>query len=182
MRSNAVGGIGSFEEMLGASDRPCWLLDVDGVLNAGQPCWSNAQQRLVSSRAAGVLRLTWSPPLLDRIRAVAESGLVDLVWATTWCPEGEILEDLWNLPTLTRAWTAELYGPAAAEAKAAAATEVTLAGRPLIWTDDELAEDLAEPDRLEIRPRSRCGLAPGDLEAIERFVARHARSGGGRAG
>ncbi|THV26687.1 hypothetical protein E9998_16970 [Glycomyces paridis] len=124
------------------------------------------------STAAGPLRLTWSPPLLDRIRALIAAGAVDVVWATTWCPDVALLERLWDFPPLARAWTADLYGSAAAGAKYGAATEVELAGRPLVWTDDEFADDLSDPDRLEIRPRALHGLSPRDLDAVESFIAR----------
>ena len=158
-----------------------WLLDVDGVVNATRPGWGGPPRKShvwsESDRYSYIIR--WAPPLIDRIRALHESGRVTVRWCTTWCPDAHRLEHLWRLPPLARAITADPMprGPACGALKLAAARAVLAEGRRLIWTDDEvlpkpgpLRDELTRDGRaLLIAPKPKCGLQPGDLDRIEEF-------------
>ncbi len=167
---------------------PIWLLDVDGVLNADRPGWSAAPRSrkltvpYVEPRTGfttfQTFRLRWAPMLITRIKQLHAAGRAELRWCTTWCPEADQLERLWGFPPLARAWTEDLYGFRAVEAKRAAAREVLAAGRRLIWTDDdafprtgELVDELTAGGRaLLIKPDGRRGLQPADMDDIETFT------------
>jgi hypothetical protein len=163
-------------------ERPVWLLDVDGVVNTTSPGWGAAPGgSLVWSGADNMsYLLCWAPLLVDRIRALHTGGKVEVRWCTTWCPEAERLEKLWQLPELARALDAEPMprGPECWPLKLAAARDVLAEGRRLIWTDDE-ALPPPGPDRDEltadgrallIAPRANRGLQPAELELIEKFA------------
>ncbi|MER7893736.1 hypothetical protein ABTX15_28365 [Micromonospora sp. NPDC094482] len=163
--------------------RPVWLLDVDGVVNATRPGWGGPPRKSQvwsdTDRVSYVVR--WALALVDRIRALQESGGVDIRWCSTWCPDAHRLEYLWRLPPLARAITADPIprGPACWPLKLAAARAVLAEGRRLVWTDDEalpppgrLRDELtAGGQALLIEPRSKRGLQPEDLDRIEAFVA-----------
>jgi hypothetical protein len=163
-------------------EKPVWLLDVDGVLNATTPGWGAAPGgSLVWSGADNMsYLLCWAPLLIDRIRALHVAGTVEVRWCTTWCPEAERLEKLWQLPPLARSLSADPMprGAACWPLKLAAAWDVLDEGRRLIWTDDEALPEPG-PDRDEltadgrallIAPRASCGLQPADLDLIEKFA------------
>jgi hypothetical protein len=160
-------------------DRPIWLLDVDGVINATRPGWS-APPRTAWVYADGERwRMRWAPAMLDRLRQLHAGGAVEVRWSTTWCAWADQLERIWNLPALARAFTAPLTGREAADAKLAVARAVLADGRRLIWTDDTevprlgpLYDELANGGRgLLIAPAPRYGLQRDHLDAIEAFTA-----------
>lgn len=161
-----------------AVQKPVWLLDVDGVLNASRPGWS-AAPRIRSAYSAGFeYRIRWAPALLSRIRALQADGRVDIRWCTTWCADAAQLEQMFELPVLARAWAGRLLGEEAAVAKLAAARQVLAEGRWLIWTDDTevpvhgpVWEELTATGRaLLIRPKASLGLQSRDLDAIDAFI------------
>lgn len=164
-----------------AQTRPVWLLDVDGVINVNRPGdWGGKLATGQASDGRRTYTLRWAPALIDRIRALATSGLVDIRWCTTWCPWAEQLEALWDLPKLDRAWTEDINGQAAATAKLEAAERVIASGGPLIWTDDTETpgwgplydEWTADGRALLIQPSGWYGLRPADMDAIEGFVSK----------
>ncbi|MEN3305778.1 MAG: hypothetical protein V7603_1980 [Micromonosporaceae bacterium] len=176
---------------------PVWLLDVDGVLNAARPGWGAAPRRAVAFSGGMNWPIRWAPALLNRIRALHASGMVEIRWCTTWCPDAENLERLFRLPALPRALDMNPV-PRGAEGQAlklAAAKRVLEdEGRYLVWTDDDavpaswlLREELAADGRaLLISPPPRRGLQPPDMDAIEEFARAHQptldmRSSGRRA-
>ena len=83
-------------------DKPLVLLDIDGVLNAYEhayaddetPSWDDYQKKYVELPDDMVklfgyhhgtgYNITWSPTLTNRIRRLAESDDVDVVWLTSW--------------------------------------------------------------------------------------------------
>lgn len=170
---------------MASTDRPVWLLDVDGVLNANRPGWGAAPQSAMAYADTTGWRIRWAPKLLARIRALHASGTVEIRWATTWCPWAGQLERLFRLPDLGRAFTDPLFGDAASLAKRAAAFAVLEGGRPLIWTDDDEVPTGGALHRkltgagpaLLIRPDARRGLQPDDMDAVELFVQEHSRTG-----
>lgn len=159
---------------------PVWLLDVDGVLNARKPGWGAAPRRFdVTDQWGMTWTLRWAPALITRIARIHAEGRIEIVWCTTWCPSTHLLESLWHLPQLRRAWTEDLHGYAAVEAKRAAARAVLADGGRLIWTDDDafpkrgpfVQELTADGRALLIKPDDRFGLQPADLDDIEAFAA-----------
>ncbi|MEH1011707.1 hypothetical protein V6U90_01065 [Micromonospora sp. CPCC 206060] len=163
-------------------DLPVWLLDVDGVVNAARPGWDGPPRSGVawSDTDRYEYRLRWAPALVERIRALHRSGLLEVRWCSTWCPDATALERLWQLPPLDRALTASPVPPGAHSwpLKLAAAHQVLATGRRLVWTDDD-AIPTAEPvldaavnagRALLIRPSPRRGLQPEDLAAVETFA------------
>lgn len=159
---------------------PVLLLDVDGVVNAMQPGWGGTPRKAGAWSASDSYEYTirWAPALVDRIRDLHKAGTVEVRWCTTWCADADVLERLWRLPPLERAFTDPIKGRAASMAKLAAARQVLDDGRRLIWTDDvevptsgDLFDELTKSGRaLLIRPSGRRGLQPDDLDAIEAFA------------
>ncbi|MFI6228549.1 hypothetical protein ACIBCR_14710 [Micromonospora echinospora] len=159
---------------------PIWLLDVDGVVNATKPGWGGPPHKhgLWSTVDQYEYTLRWAPALVDRIHDLHVNGTVEVVWCTTWCAEADLLERMWSLPALRRAFTEPLRGAEASTAKLAAARNVLADGRRLIWTDDlevprsgPLYDELTAGGRgLLIRPTSSRGLQRSDLNAIEIFA------------
>lgn len=169
------------------NNRPVWLLDVDGVINAPDPGWGAAPHS-DHVYPGGPRHMCWAPALITRIRALHDSGRVDIRWCSTWCSDADRLEALFGLPRLDRAWYDRLTSTAAAAAKLAAARDILDRDRPLIWTDDTevpasgpVHDELTRRGRtLLIAPSPRHGLQPDHLDAIEAFVASAARTGTAR--
>jgi hypothetical protein len=167
------------------SDKPVWLLDVDGVLNASRPGWGAAPRKQMAYADGDAWPMRYAPALIDRIRGLVAADVLEVRWCTTWCAWADQLERIWRLPPLGRAFTEPLNGSAASLAKLAAARQVLAAGRRLIWTDDaevpgpgELYDELAADGRaLLIRPAGSRGLQPEHLDEIEAFCAPEIGSG-----
>ncbi len=180
---------GSGQPPQGAGDqRPVWLLDVDGVLNARKPGWgaAPAKRQVWSSHIRREFTVHYAPALMRRIRDLHRSGQVEIRWCTTWCGDTTTLEKAFILPEFGAAWTDYCNGSAAAAAKLAAALAVLGEGRRLVWTDDtevpleswDLYRELtADGQALLIRPDERVGLQPTDLDAIEQFIGSVSHSG-----
>lgn len=155
-----------------------WLLDVDGVLNASKPGWSAAPRKGTAFAGMDGFTIRWAPALIARIKQIRATGLVDIVWCTTWCPWADQIERLFGLPELERAWVDELRGWYAREAKRAAAHDVLEQGNRLVWTDDEAfpydGSSFPADRALLIAPRPNRGLQPDDLNLIEAFVKNEA--------
>lgn len=160
--------------------RPVWLLDVDGVLNIDEPSWGAELTEGYARDDDRGYEMRWVAPAIDRVRALAKAGTVDIRWCTTWCAWAEELEQLWDLPQLGRAFLDKVNGRVAMLAKQAAARQVRQGGRRLIWTDDDvtpvagrLFEELtAGRQALLIQPDFRIGLQPEHFDLIEAFVSR----------
>jgi hypothetical protein len=161
------------------TDRPVWLLDVDGVLNAAKAGWG-AVPRSGHATSCGIeFRIRWSDDCVERIRQLHDGGRVEVRWATTWVGETTRIQELLALPHFDDAFTKDdmrrLGGSTAA--KRHAALDVVQSGRRLIWTDDDaipargalLRTVLEEAGGLLIAPRSSRGLRPGDLARIEGY-------------
>ncbi|MET7420358.1 hypothetical protein [Dactylosporangium sp. NPDC005555] len=117
--------------------------------------------------------IRWAPALISRIRGLSAAGLVEVRWCSTWCPDADVLERLFDLPAFGRALPAGVEVTDAL--KFAAARRVLASGRRLVWTDDTAvpATRLTAGGRaLLIRPHPRRGLRPRDLTRIEAFALR----------
>jgi hypothetical protein len=160
-------------------NRPVWLLDVDGVLNATRPGWSAAPRNGTAYGGGHPYRLRWAPALISRIRALHHTESVTLRWCSTWCADADQIERLFALPRLERAWTDPVSHSAAPAAKLAAARAVLDQGSRLIWTDDDAVptsgpvhDELAATGRaLLIAPIPHRGLQPAHLDVIEAFAS-----------
>jgi hypothetical protein len=164
------------------SEVPVWLLDVDGVVNAYRGGWF-AKPTMVGVYSFADryhYRIRYEPRLVDAIRRLHVDGLAEVTWCTTWCSEAGLLEDVFGLPVLPRAFEERVTGDAASEAKVAAARKVIADGRRLVWTDDveidrhaaECRPWAADGRALPIAPNPSRGLRPAHLRRIERFLAR----------
>src|SRR5690348_1430944 len=177
--------------------KPVWLLDVDGVINAlargpvdgswPAQCWL---QRVVTADIpdAGRMELPIfaAQPVLDFVTRAVASGSVDVVWHSTW--RAAAVTDLaptLNLPaipiSIAPEWTER---PGRLWWKLPAAQRVVESGRPLVWTDDDIAalpEQVADldsrPDTLLISPDPSIGLSAAHLDAIAEFVGLDAGQG-----
>lgn len=165
---------------MATEERPVWLLDVDGVINANRAGWSRAPRRADVYDGYRMWRLHWEPRVIDFIRTTADAGTVEVTWCSTWVPHARELERLWNLPELAVAWTdPSIVDEAVGPAKHEAVRRVLAEGRRLIWTDDvqvplprtELHEELTAGGRaLLIRPATSRGLRLEHVEQIAKWI------------
>lgn len=169
---------------------PLWLLDVDGVLNAlsarpGRATWPDWEWG-----TAAVHGVDWpirfAPAVSAYVTAVHADDRADVRWLTTWGSgaNGELAR-LLGLPQLAVAGEPpEAGGLADAEGvgrwwKADVVRTLVLAdpGRPLLWTDDDLAHEPrvthwvgAHAARsLCLAPDPVTGLSPSDLARVDAF-------------
>ena len=172
--------------MAPTSDVPILLLDVDGVLNA-------ARADLPAGWERGTFNgyvLTWDPTITARLRALHESGRVEIQWLTTWTTDADrLLAEPMGLPrglvTHARADSAPIgfsgvFGGRSSWWKLAAAQAVAESepDRRIIWVDDDLAMQAADtgdwlaanPHVLVIAPELFVGLTHEQLDAIEAWL------------
>lgn len=160
------------------TDVPVWLLDVDGVLNCTRPNWGERPWEAVVHVDGVPYKLRWSRKLIKRMLALYDAGKVEIRWCTTWCPIAELVEKPMRLPAFQRAFLSCLPGRKWDDVKLEAARDVLAAGRRLVWTDDtsiptgdsDLDAAAQAGQALLISPKSRTGLTPDQMDAIERFV------------
>jgi hypothetical protein len=166
---------------------PVLLLDVDGVLNAVRLDLPEGWRRGTFNGYV----LSWNPTVVARLRALHESGQVELQWLTTWTSMAdELLAEPLGLPrglrthsrddVLPTGFAGELRG-LSGWWKLAAAQAVTEAepGRRIVWIDDDLpdqAEDtsewLAANERvLVVSPDFTTGLTHAELDRVEAWLA-----------
>lgn len=178
-------------------DRPLWLLDIDGVVNALATApvpeiWPEHDwvQRLVITeipdRGRMTLPILAARPVLDFVADVHRRGRVEIRWHSTWRTAAvTAFAPALGLPStipisVAPEWTDR---PVLQWWKLGAAERAVAAGRTLIWTDDDLrvytdeAERLASPGNLLIAPHGDTGLTPDDLHRIATFLRRHDQDG-----
>jgi hypothetical protein len=150
-----------------------WLLDVDGVINANKAGWSAAPRSAWAYSYNGSWKMRWAPQLIERIWKIHNTGLVNIVWATTWCGYTDQLERIFRLPALNSA----LRSPMSIADKQYWAERVVDDGCNLIWTDDEaipfegeLHDKLTSHKSLLIAPKPNRGLRPEHLDLIDSYV------------
>lgn len=150
-----------------------WLLDVDGVLNASKAGWSAAPKTGYAYANGESWKMRWSPALMARIHNVHNTGLVEILWATTWVGHTDQLERLFRLPAFNSARPQSMSTPY----KRMAAEDVVDSGRKLIWTDDEAIPSagavhfkLVAHSSLLIAPKPNKGLRSEHLDEIDKFV------------
>ena len=158
---------------------PIALVDVDGVINTFRPSWG---ADLTRANVAG-LPIRYAPALIDRIRDLHQTGLVDIRWSTTWCglpTQLAALNDLFGF-TFPAAFGNRPMSKTWGDMKLDAALDVLAAGRRLVWADDEeaaaarrlcpaIAAAEADGRALLVAPESEYGLQPDDIDRIEAFL------------
>lgn len=178
--------------------RPVWLLDIDGVVNALAPRvppdrsdrWSDGvwREHVVHTDVAGrgrvALSILVAEPVLRFVTAVHESGAAEIRWHSTWGDAAiTALAPALGLPAFELSEAPEWAAQAAMWWKIPAARHVAESGRRLVWTDDQLAlyrddplcaDELAALERwdgaLLIAPQPRTGLVAADLDRIAAFL------------
>ena len=171
---------------MASGDRPILLLDVDGVLNA-------ARWELREGWERGTFHgfvLSWDPTVTARLRALHESGRVEIQRLTTWTTDADrLLAEPMGLPRGLKTHAREDAGPTGFLApllglsgwwKLELAREVAEAepDRRIIWIDDDLAEQAddtgdwlaAHSHVLVIAPDLLDGLTHDQLDAIEAWL------------
>lgn len=152
---------------------PVLFLDIDGVLAP----FEHRQPEMVPISVGGWQgTVLVSPPVLDKIRVMHETGLIEVRWLTSW---DEDAPDLFAPATGLGAYTG--YPEPSTGAgywKENVVRTHAASGRPFIWVDDEMA-DYPSCDQFAIEvaghglfvaPDPRTGLAMSDLDAIETFA------------
>lgn len=168
-----------------STNRPIWLLDVDGVINANRPGWGAAPRRAQAYADGTGWTMRWAPALIDRIRALHTATVVEVRWATTWCEHTDQLHRVFRVGPFPAAFGARPPHKTYGELKAEAVLAALATGRPVVWTDDaevaagralylRIAQAERDGQALLIAPRPNRGLQPGDVDAIEAFAARYA--------
>lgn len=161
---------------------PVLLLDVDGVLNAVRSDLPEGWQR---GRFNGYV-LSWDPSVVARLRALHESGRVELQWLTTWTEMADrLLAEPLHLPRGLRTHSREVlptgYGGALGglsgwwKLTAAQAVAAAEPGRPIVWIDDDLADQADDTSEwiaahgqvLVVAPQVTTGLTHAELDRIE---------------
>jgi hypothetical protein len=174
-------------------ERPVWLLDVDGVVNAVTarpdetvwPTWRTGWATAVG----GIWPITWAPAVVEAIVRVHAAGVADIWWLSTWREAAVTsLSPLVGLPEMPVAGQPGRISHGFVGSPAPTGTrwwKLAVARRlldpyphrPLVWTDDDLvhqadarewAEQRPSPTML-IAPATDTGLTAEYLEAIEDF-------------
>lgn len=177
---------------------PVWLLDIDGVLNAGgidasvfktkwpKATWLETRMRVELDPPwefanNGPVHLAVAEPVRDFIVKVHEAGLATIRWHTTWRDAAQQLAQWLTLPTFPVQWAPEYYAGQRSWWKVPAAVRVVKEeGRRLLWTDDDLARrrfvikrdhpEIYNPTNLIVSPSDRFGLSPNELQRIWNYL------------
>ncbi len=175
-------------------ERPVWLLDVDGVLNAcsskgcrtvwPRECWNS---HLVADLDGRKWPILVADPVVSYLRAVHAYGDAEIRWHTSWQHSApERLAPALGLPDWPLVVAPEYHDPAEHTAHgwwklAAAARVLDEEGRRLVWTDDDIgfgaqlldnqvAALLRRPGVLAVTPRTTIGLTRKNLLAVDEFL------------
>jgi len=174
-------------------ERPVWLLDVDGVLNAcssrgcrsvwPQECW---HRHLVADLDGRKWPILVADPIVSYLRAVHANGDAEIRWHTSWQHSApQRLAPALGLPDWPLAVAPEHHDPAEHTTHGwwklgAVARVLDEEGRRLVWTDDDISfgaqltgavgELLRRPGALAVTPRSTIGLTLKNLLAVDAFL------------
>lgn len=176
------------------TDVPIWFMDVDGVVNIfpkGAP--SNDVERGEASPfistglyEASTFPITWRKSILSRIAALHESGVVKVVWLTTWgrganyglhellgLPRLEVVADPQDAPYRSMGW--HTWWKAEALRRYISEHDV----KKFVWTDDDLAAQskqivdivsMEDAQSMIISTNEREGITHEHLDDIEEFL------------
>ena len=168
------------------SQRPLWLLDVDGVLNAvhdkpDRSVWP-ADQWMSFDAEDTRDGLSWpmliARPVVDFLTDIHRRGLAEIRWHTTWQREAWAIADHVGLPRFEVQDAPEFDSCEGWWKLPAAHREIYDSGRTVVWTDDDLAFDLSPQERRELGrrgaklviPQQRLGLIKRHLREIGEFL------------
>ncbi|WP_205326985.1 HAD domain-containing protein [Glycomyces sp. YM15] len=162
------------------SNRPLWLLDIDGVLRAfdADPDWPE----LPRTRTSAGFSVKFAPSLIHWIQDLVREQAVDVIWSTTWCGRVDRMLDVFDLPGYSpdpakartvEAWNWYCNGEPAMLLKLASLQVALDTGRPVIHTDDHVAVNFEGPNYLAIRPDSERGLSQDHMVRIADFIKTH---------
>ena len=171
------------------SDKPVWLLDVDGVLNAvtrkrppaTSTGWPADGWRYVEGDAGTAsFPIVAAEGVLEFVRRVHKDGLAEVRWLTTWEVGDYILPlaEKLDLPRFEIAGR-EMDVPLGEWWKLVIAQRVYGQAGPLVWTDDDIsfihaakvwAHTRPAGTLLAISPNGGQGLHPTHLAKIEAFL------------
>lgn len=167
--------------------RPVWCLDIDGVINAGDPPEGGVYQRKTVLLRSWTVQVCYDPAVISRINLLA--GRADIIWLTTWGHDAvHQLSPALGLRTFAVGqepgggaslgarpgdrlghpwWKQEVVAGLLREGGASA----------LVWTDDDITGGVrAQITRawsgpaLLISPDARVGLTMVELDQIEEFL------------
>jgi hypothetical protein len=181
---------------------PIWLLDVDGVLNAHPTrpqlhVWSEDEwvQLPVYDSRGQRWTITAGVPVTRFLHKVHTHKFAEIVWLTTWQADANRVSDALGLPHFrvienpihknTRYAGKDWW-------KLSEAFKVISSGRPVIWTDDDIGEEIRDlvhsyqvtsnttrfldiqvdvpGPTLLISPNGNEGLGPWHLKRISEFL------------
>jgi len=162
-------------------NKPIWLLDVDGVLNAldkRSKDWPHYETPVCRGYV-----IRYAPALIERMDALVAADKVEIVWLTTWW-DNIIHLPFTNWHGYRVANTEDEYNAFRKFSgsydwwKRPVAQRLYTPGQKMIWTDDDLAFDRVSvewvksvyPDVLGISPNTNHGLTPAHLDTIEAFL------------
>jgi hypothetical protein len=153
------------------TERVILFLDIDGVLNAlsSRHGFKDGRRRVVDG-----FELNLSRRLGQRLRDLD----AEVRWLTTWGDRANAVGALIGLPHYTVAARPHGGASSAGSWKLDAVRSHTVREpRPFVWVDDEAIDEQAAEwvtscgvRSLLVRPRPNRGLAPADLDEIERFI------------
>jgi hypothetical protein len=172
---------------------PVWLLDIDGVINAlsrrrvrGSFAAHDWAEHLVPADIPQLgpmlLEIRVAHPVLEFVREVVESGVAEVRWHSTWREAAVTdLAPRVGLPSIPISVAPEWTQRPPGWWKLPAAQRVVASGRPLVWTDDDIAVYADEVGELGshaatllIAPDPATGLTAHDLDRIAAFLRSHA--------
>lgn len=173
-----------------SEERPVWLLDVDGVLNAcsSKGCrtvWPREywNSHLVADLDGRQWPILVADPVVSYLRAVHANGDAEIRWHTSWQHSApERLAPALGLPDWPLAVAPEYHdmGEHGWWKLEAAARVLDEAGRRLVWTDDDIGfgakltgavgELLRRPGVLAVTPHTTIGLTRKNLLAVDAFL------------
>ena len=165
---------------------PILLLDVDGVLNTAR---ADPPEGWARGTFNGYV-LTWDPTVTARLRALHESGRVEIQWLTTWTTDADrLLAEPMGLPRGLKTHEREDAGPTGFlgemrgltgwwKLTAARAVAEAEPDRRIVWVDDDLAVQAADtgewlaarPHVLVVAPDLFVGLTHDQLDEIEAWL------------
>lgn len=166
---------------------PIWLLDIDGVINADPKTpplhvWPEDQWkiRMVEDSNGKQWKITAAHPVIDFIQRIHGDRRAEIRWLTTWQRDANQVSAAYGLPQFP-----VLSNPMAEGTryhgsrnwwKYHEATKISVTGRPVIWTDDDLSREIQDDyravcrDTLLIAPKGSEGLGPWHLAKIAQFL------------
>lgn len=170
-------------------DKPVWLLDIDGVINADTPdlkIWDEKSWKITDALGTPhgikerLFTICYSTKVIDFINSMVDS--VDIRWHTTWQKDAHNVAEAVGLPTNFPIADAKEFRYVNTRHqswwKLGAVERVFLQeNRRLIWTDDDIeyyydqiTDFKNSEDVLLISPKSSIGLTLSQMEKIRKFV------------